>query len=63
MVLFLGIPEDKVLAPARTALARNLRFLGVVTVLALGLAWCEGRLLVRRLRSVADMAARIRPGT
>jgi PAS domain S-box-containing protein len=50
--VFAGIPLQTILAPARQALIRNLTSLGIVTLLALALAWLLGLLFVIRRMNV-----------
>lgn len=61
--VFIGIPTAVAYAEANQALRRNLTVLAAVAVLALGLAWIGGDVLVlRRVRALVQAADRIRAG-
>ncbi len=56
--VFFGIPTQTIYAPARQALVRNLTSLGVVTVLALILAWLLGFFFVIRRMNILNNTTR-----
>ena len=61
--VFSGIPLQTILAPARQALVLNLTSLGVVTLLALALAWLLGFLFViRRMNVLTDTTKKLAAG-
>lgn len=63
MTLVLGMPESPLAAVARSALARNVTLLVLVTVLTLFWAWFLAEtVLGNRLQAITSAAARIREG-
>jgi PAS domain S-box-containing protein len=63
MTFIIGLPENAVLAPARSALFRNLLLLASATVLALCVAWfVGGAIIAKRLDRIADTADHIGRG-
>jgi two-component sensor histidine kinase len=63
MVVFVGLPQARLLAQARGLVLRDLGLLGLAAALALGLAWWLGQAVIgRRLRAVAATAGRVREG-
>jgi len=58
-----GIPEERALAETRAVQNRNVAFMAVAALLACGLAWALGNLiLMRRLRRLMDAARRLGQG-
>jgi PAS domain S-box-containing protein len=63
MTFAVGLPENVVLAPARSALLQNLIFLAASTTLALCVAWfVGGAIIAKRLDRIADTADHIGRG-
>lgn len=63
MIFVVGLPEEAVLAPVRTALRSNLIVLGVDALLALLVAWFFGGAVIgKRLDRIAATAGRIGQG-
>jgi two-component system cell cycle sensor histidine kinase/response regulator CckA len=59
----IGIPSSAVFAKVNQIMARNLAFLGLITLLALSAAWFGGNLLVlRRLNPILSAAGRLGDG-
>ena len=63
MTIFLGLPADAVIAPARESMTRNIWLMAVMALLGLGGAWLLDRLVLgKRLKAVTRTAARIQDG-
>lgn len=63
MVVFVGLPQARLLTQARAIVARELGLLGLATAVSLGLAWWLGLAVIgRKLKAVAETAGRVREG-